>query len=1738
MRNSYLLGLFLSGIKSKLMSVARGGDLRRTVARSTSSSSSLSASGTNTSESVGQLLHLDRENMDELLQTIPSSPKALLAKIERQRDQLRLLQQENVRLRAKEVEVSSMTVQLQQYFNATQNQVDRLKHEVHAQLSNPIDEEEYKKLEASPEADRDLLDTIKLGIYRQLGSLRASLKAATQRAAELSAELGKLREENAELKLLKSEYETLQFNGKEEVQKKSREADRYRTRVAELEGAMKDMEGKLKSFYTDQEQFLSAKLAAQVKTDEVARLAVRLEEAELELASRKTSAECSEQKLDILKSEYYELKLKYTQRIQELESALKASDEKLKMFSDLEMESELFISNLSEHVDGSGRLTLETNSGGSSSLASHFESYIALPRSRKLTHSLMVTKRCLHLENKVQLLTRDVKFRDQQIAKLQGSLDAARQALNNINSPYLLLEKTLDQLCSEKDELEKKVDVLENDNAILRNRLKQRNTDIQILCKHRNDLLHMKKLLRRTGVNLGVNLDALAQDQPELPKISAVDLFVGLAYARLTNWALSPLAQWYPCTIMVFVCSMFVSLYFPNISSHDMSDFYLLSVKSPRPIPTRRFEAKQLCKDRLKQNTSSTALFVGLGLPTMQRLNVQVDSVIRDGQELTVEEVGEIALSSGKKALLEWGDKMLRVACQCLVAGYLSLSSNRVIHSIVYLWDLTPRKNTYYLGELLKGLHLPRVFASFTGPSLLPDDKAYVFSPGSAMVAAEDSLKESCVFAAGDLLTMGIQEVFSVVVRRKKPDFLRFVEGMINAVCNLVIPAAGATVGHVVAGSKGEFWGKVFIGSSAQLCATLMYASIRGKLYPSRKSTHGDDFGLTLFARNSRSCCLRKPNVLPSGICSMLFLSSLKCYVCLFSLLRLLTVVADKPFHIPYLNLRGVRGSTTSSDTTSVDRRQHGQSPESHVTSWRDLSLRSLPASTFSDMNECPKMMPPSCSAPGPAVNRSPEDLFSPIFSRAQLSAVKSRRLVPPHHFSMIKQSAVAYKRGLSCLPPHIFSQMTVAPPLDESCDASSRPTLHSVSVVDSLEPQWPTQRTNEPAVLTDGKDLVSLHSSVPSVFDVMEASPIPKKSLEDAEHDSAQSLCSPLSTVGKETVSVQDLDDCVAIIIIVCTAMRRTRDHFLPSLYAAVTLLFLLEFRQTPVQAEEGSPVHQWGFIGEGFHMQFFIDFSLANGMQTLTFDLPNSFFIDTAEAAQSYTIKMCSEGRSLMECDDITEHFEPLQIQTAYLCDIEAPVFKVADSNQVTIALKKAVNAPRMIISGKLIFPIHARYEELNVEQAFDLQSLLVEENSYVTRCMNAIHASSGMTLEAVEVNSTSHCRMIPVGNLSDLHFVYTSLMGLLVFGAVLVVLSLSLVGVTVRILNLLNFIFSSPLVLLFSLLGAIQIVQLNIYSSSIIFSNFQGNELSPLLQYHNLNYVSSGVFLYASNSCVASCNPSSGRITSFFAVTDHIHSIRSSLTPKDFLRNSLAVVTTPSAVYIISEKGVVSTLPINIGADGLGCCAAVCAAAGSNSSLRLMAGTSSGKILFSQCTVDSTGATLTPCSAANIHKAAITTLDINPWLEKDSILAVSGDSAGNLLLWGQSHQVLKQIPSPGDCVTDIALCVAGKRVAASYGSGKIRFYSVEGSCEVEICAHAKWINALAYNSASHLLVSAAEDGVLNVWDVNPKQSTPVTHKCSASLAGGIPTGAAFNHSGESLLITMYGSSVVQMFNLPNKK
>lgn len=224
--------------------------------------------------------------------------------------------------------------------------------------------------------------------------------------------------------------------------------------------------------------------------------------------------------------------------------------------------------------------------------------------------------------------------------------------------------------------------------------------------------------------------------------------------------------------------------------------------------------------------------------------------------------------------------------------------------------------------------------------------------------------------------------------------------------------------------------------------------------------------------------------------------------------------------------------------------------------------------------------------------------------------------------------------------------------------------------------------------------------------------------------------------------------------------------------------LLLLIQLVPLLCAAEE-STVLDWGFIGEGFHMQFFVEFDGGNPNTLISFNLSNSFFIDAAEAEQLYTIVHCplsgsKDFSSRGDCEERTSSYNPLSLTTAYLCDIEAPVFRVPGDNEINIRV-----TPKMPSKTKgratLIFPIHARYEHLDREKPFSLFSFIFEEDAYVHRCMNEIVSSSAV-YTSVDSDVVNHCRNIPVGVLNDLPFVYRTLMSLLVAGAILVIASLS--------------------------------------------------------------------------------------------------------------------------------------------------------------------------------------------------------------------------------------------------------------------------------------------------------------------------------------------------------------------------
>jgi chromosome segregation ATPase len=201
-------------------------------------------------------------------------------------------------------------------------------------------------------------------------------------------------------------------------------------------------------------------------------------------------AECSEQKLEILKAEFYEMKLKYNQRVMELESALRTAEERLKAMGDLELEAEVFLTNMAESIEG-------TSSDGT---VAALGSLVAVPQSRKMQHILTVTKRCLNLENQLVMAKQAAAEKEHHCHRLEKSLEMCRQALNNAGSPFAIAEEAVKNLLRENEDLKLQLKGCRSENVVLLDRIGQLTSDIDVLSRHRTELLRIRQMLQDLGI--------------------------------------------------------------------------------------------------------------------------------------------------------------------------------------------------------------------------------------------------------------------------------------------------------------------------------------------------------------------------------------------------------------------------------------------------------------------------------------------------------------------------------------------------------------------------------------------------------------------------------------------------------------------------------------------------------------------------------------------------------------------------------------------------------------------------------------------------------------------------------------------------------------------------------------------------------------------------------------------------------------------------------------------------------------------------------------------------------------------------------------------------------------------------------------------------------------------------------------------------------------------------------------
>jgi WD40 repeat protein len=150
----------------------------------------------------------------------------------------------------------------------------------------------------------------------------------------------------------------------------------------------------------------------------------------------------------------------------------------------------------------------------------------------------------------------------------------------------------------------------------------------------------------------------------------------------------------------------------------------------------------------------------------------------------------------------------------------------------------------------------------------------------------------------------------------------------------------------------------------------------------------------------------------------------------------------------------------------------------------------------------------------------------------------------------------------------------------------------------------------------------------------------------------------------------------------------------------------------------------------------------------------------------------------------------------------------------------------------------------------------------------------------------------------------------------------------------------------------------------------------------------------------------------------------------------------------------------------------------------------------------------------------------------------LLMAGDDAGNLSVFNapagtDSPTKAFEVKGSGCPITSLA-CGHGLIVSADV-TGRIRAYSIEKkSLAVEICAHARPINAIDLHPTLPIVVAVSEDTHLSVWTL-PTPSQPVVKNILMfAPAPALLTGVKFSgKNAEHIVATIYDSK--SLFSIP---
>lgn len=165
--------------------------------------------------------------------------------------------------------------------------------------------------------------------------------------------------------------------------------------------------------------------------------------------------------------------------------------------------------------------------------------------------------------------------------------------------------------------------------------------------------------------------------------------------------------------------------------------------------------------------------------------------------------------------------------------------------------------------------------------------------------------------------------------------------------------------------------------------------------------------------------------------------------------------------------------------------------------------------------------------------------------------------------------------------------------------------------------------------------------------------------------------------------------------------------------------------------------------------------------------------------------------------------------------------------------------------------------------------------------------------------------------------------------------------------------------------------------------------------------------------------------------------------------------------------------------------------------------------------------------PTSILQGHRSGILSMDISA----DGRSIVSGDSAGDIVVWDRETGAVKNRMHPADCeVTRVCVSPSGAEFVSAGTEKCIRLWSVaDGICQHKFGEHEGTINGLDWSLDGQWLASGDRTGSVSIWDVKSRSKIKTLPQ-----HGGPVRVLRWSPSG-SLLATADSDQVVNLWSIP---